>query len=57
MHTVHLLATLRHRDFRWFFTADAVNRVRSSMTPVALAFAVLHIDNSPVRSVTCWPGT
>jgi MFS family permease len=40
------LTVLRHHDFRWFFTADAVNRLGSSMTPVALAFAVLHINNS-----------
>lgn len=46
MRSVHPLAALHHRDFRWFFMADATRRLGSSMTPVALAFAVLHIDNT-----------
>ncbi|WP_018157891.1 MFS transporter [Demetria terragena] len=35
------------KDFRWFFLARLVSSLGSSMAPVALAFAVLEIDNSP----------
>jgi MFS family permease len=45
--TSHPLAALRNRAFRWFFIATAVRMLGTSMTPVALAFAVLHVDNSP----------
>ncbi|MBK8868002.1 MAG: MFS transporter [Actinomycetales bacterium] len=38
---------LRHTDFRWFFFGETINTAGSSMSPLALAFAVLHIDNSP----------
>ncbi|MEO8750432.1 MAG: MFS transporter [Allobranchiibius sp.] len=34
---------LRSHDFRWFFIARAVSVLGSSMTPVALAFAVLQM--------------
>lgn len=37
---------LRAKDFRWFFCSTAVTALGTSMTPIALAFAVLHIDNS-----------
>ena len=39
-------AVLRHRDFRWFWASDAVDLLGTSMAPVALAFAVLHVDGS-----------
>lgn len=37
---------LSGKDFRWFFLSRTVNILGSMMTPVTLAFAVLHIDNS-----------
>lgn len=40
------LDVLRGKDFRWFFLSRSVNIVGSMMTPVTVAFAVLHIDNS-----------
>lgn len=40
------MAVLRHRDFRWFWAADAMDLLGTSMAPVALAFAVLHLDGS-----------
>src|SRR4051812_33716786 len=40
------LAPLRHPNFRWYFVASAVNLVGNTMAGVALAFAVLSIDNS-----------
>lgn len=33
-------------NFRWFFTAQAVNTAGSTMAPVALAFAVLEVSDS-----------
>lgn len=39
-------AVLRQRDFRWFWASDAVDLLGTSMAPVALAFAVLHLDDS-----------
>jgi MFS family permease len=38
---------LRHPNFRWFFFGETINTAGSSMSRLALAFAVLHIDNSP----------
>jgi MFS family permease len=38
---------LRHRSFRWYFVASTVNMVGSTMSGVALAFAVLSISDSP----------
>lgn len=38
---------LRHTNFRWFFLGETINTAGSSMSGVALSFAVLHIDNSP----------
>ncbi len=40
------LGVLADRRFAWFFTARTVSTAGSSMAPVALAFAVLHIDQS-----------
>lgn len=37
---------LQARDFRWLFIGRTVSMTGSSMAPVALAFAVLHIDDS-----------
>lgn len=37
---------LQARDFRWLFIGRTVSMTGSSMAPVALAFAVLHIDSS-----------
>ena len=37
---------LQDRRFRWFFIARSTSMVGSSMAPVALAFAVLHVDQS-----------
>jgi MFS family permease len=38
---------LRHRPFRWFFAAQTVNVLGTTMVSVALAFAVLEVDDSP----------
>ncbi|KYH44948.1 MFS transporter [Branchiibius sp. NY16-3462-2] len=40
------LGVLRHRQFRWFFASGVTNTLGSMMTPIALAFAVLEIENS-----------
>ena len=40
------LGVLRHRQFGWFFASGVTNTLGSMMTPIALAFAVLSIDNS-----------
>lgn len=40
------LEALRGKDFRWFFLSRSINIIGSMMTPVTIAFAVLHIDNS-----------
>lgn len=37
---------LRHRQFRWFFASGVTMTLGSMMTPIALAFAVLSVDNS-----------
>lgn len=42
------LAALTDRNFRWFFLARAITLVTGSMSSIALAFAVLQIDNDPV---------
>lgn len=39
---------LRDKDFRWFFIARTVSRTGSSMAPVALAFAVLEVEQKAV---------
>jgi len=38
---------LREKRFAWFFAARTMTTIGSSMTSVALAFAVLHIANDP----------
>ena len=40
------IAVLEDRRFRWFFIGRAVSTVGSSMTAVALAFAVLQIGSA-----------
>lgn len=40
------LGALGDRRFAWYFMARTVSTVGSAMAPVALAFAVLHIDTS-----------
>ncbi len=37
---------LRHRNFRWFYIASTVNLIGTTMSGVALAFAVLSISDS-----------
>lgn len=39
---------LEDKSFRWFFTSRVVITFGHMMTPLALAFGVLHIDNSAV---------
>ncbi|GAA2902342.1 MFS transporter [Microbacterium esteraromaticum] len=41
------LAAMTDRNFRWFFLARAITMVTGSMSSIALAFAVLEIDNDP----------
>jgi MFS family permease len=40
------LAALRHDNFRWYWTATTVNLAGTTMSGVALAFAVLSITDS-----------
>lgn len=40
------LGALGDRRFAWYFTARTVSTAGSVMVPVALAFAVLHVDSS-----------
>jgi MFS family permease len=42
------LAAMGDRNFRWFFLARAITMITGSMSSIALAFAVLEIDNHPV---------
>ena len=42
------LTPLRSAGFRWFFVGRSISTLGSVMAPVALAFAVLHIDPSPM---------
>ncbi|MGX1793373.1 MFS transporter [Microbacterium sp. NPDC055312] len=42
------LAAMTDRNFRWFFLARAITMVTGSMSSIALAFAVLEIDNDPL---------
>lgn len=39
------LAAMQDRNFRWFFLARAITMITGSMSSIALAFAVLEIDN------------
>lgn len=47
MSTSEALAPLRERNFRLYFSSRVVNLLGSLMAPVALAFAVLEISDSP----------
>lgn len=47
MRVPEALAALRERNFRMFFGGQAVSLLGDGMVPVALAFAVLEIDESP----------
>lgn len=47
MTTSQALAPLRERNFRLYFSSRVVNLLGSLMAPVALAFAVLEISDSP----------
>ncbi|WP_347125142.1 MFS transporter [Microbacterium sp. SY138] len=39
------LAAMQDRNFRWFFLARAITMIAGSTSSIALAFAVLEIDN------------
>lgn len=39
------LAAMQDQNFRWFFLARAITMITGSMSSIALAFAVLEIDN------------
>jgi len=41
------LAAMNDTGFRWFFLSRAITMIAGSMSSIALAFAVLGIDNSP----------
>lgn len=41
------LAPLREPNFRWYFLSRIVNLCGTTMAPIALAFAVLEISDSP----------
>ena len=43
----HAAATLRQPSFAWYLAARTISLAGSSMAPVALAFAVLHLDHRP----------
>lgn len=40
------LDVLKQRRFAWYFSARSISTAGSSMAPVALAFAVLHLTGS-----------
>ena len=40
-------APMRVRNFRWYFLSHFINMAGSTMAPVALAFAVLEVSDSP----------
>ncbi|KQW49318.1 MFS transporter [Nocardioides sp. Root1257] len=47
MFTSTALSPLREPRFRWYFLSRSVNLAGTTMAPVALAFAVLHVSDSP----------
>ncbi|KNX36051.1 MFS transporter [Luteipulveratus halotolerans] len=47
---------LQDKRFRWFFIARATSLAGSSMAPVALAFAVLHVDKRASALATVMTG-
>ena len=40
-------APMRVPNFRWYFLSNVIDMAGSTMAPVALAFAVLEVSNSP----------
>ena len=44
MTSISAMSPLRERPFRWYFLSRSVNLVGNTMSPVALAFAVLAVD-------------
>lgn len=40
-------APLREPNFRWYFLSSSINMIGNTMAPVALAFAVLEVSDSP----------
>ena len=40
-------APMREANFRWYFLAQLVNMAGSTMAPIAVAFAVLEVSDSP----------
>ena len=47
---VGVVAPLRNRNFAWYFASRFVNTFGRMMANIALAFAVLDIDDSPARA-------
>ncbi|MFI2706547.1 MFS transporter, partial [Nocardioides sp. CER28] len=45
MTSISAMSPLRERPFRWYFLSRSVNLVGNTMSPVALAFAVLAVDD------------
>jgi MFS family permease len=43
--SISAMSPLRERPFRWYFLSRSVNLVGNTMSPVALAFAVLAVDD------------
>ncbi len=50
-----MFGALRERDFRLLFTGQTFSLIGSSITTVALAFAVLEIGSRPPTSASSWP--
>lgn len=48
MASISATAPLRVRRFRWYFASRSINLIGNTMAPVALAFAVLGLDGSPM---------
>jgi len=45
--SISAMAPLRSPNFRWYFLSRAVNLAGTTMAPVALAFGVLEVSDSP----------
>jgi MFS family permease len=45
--SISAMSPLRERPFRWYFLSRSVNLAGTTMSPVALAFAVLAVDDRP----------
>jgi hypothetical protein len=50
-----MFGALRERDFRLLFTGQTFSLIGSSITTVALAFAVLEISHNSPTSASSWP--